>query len=130
MIADFQLLFMEEYRALLDECSKKEKGNHYFRMNREKQYGGFAAGGEGIFYVDSVRRQNRDFHLPHRGIQEMRLQFLKEHAIRYDEILFHMPVGERIIVNDRKPFGLKTAVAVNVYRSDFKHPAIRRDKEL
>ena len=60
--------------------------------------------------------------------QEATLQFLKENSIRYDEILFNMPMGERIVVNDRKPSGLDMAVAMNIDRDKFVLPQIRREK--
>lgn len=40
-------------------------------------------------------------------------RFLAERRIRYDHIIFDAPFGERIVVNDAKPSGLTTAVAVN-----------------
>lgn len=48
--------------------------------------------------------------------KEMTLEFLIENGIRYDQIIFNMPMGERIVVNDRKPSGIDMAVAVNVDR--------------
>lgn len=62
------------------------------------------------------------------GYKEMTLQFLRENAIRYDKILFDMPMGERIVINDRKPSGIDMAVALNVDRNDFKIPQIIREK--
>ena len=47
-------------------------------------------------------------------------KFLKENNLRYDYLLTNMPMGERILVNDRKPSGLDMAFAVNK----------DRDKEL
>lgn len=44
-------------------------------------------------------------------------KFLKEQGIRYDYLLTDMPVGERILVNDEKPSGLKTAYSVNLQRN-------------
>lgn len=44
--------------------------------------------------------------------------FLKENNIRYDEIIYDMPFGERILVNDKKPSGLNTAYAVNKGRDE------------
>ncbi len=43
--------------------------------------------------------------------------FLKEHNIRYNEILFGMPMGERILINDDKPSGLKCAYAITPQRN-------------
>lgn len=60
--------------------------------------------------------------------REMTLEFLKKNAIRYDEILFDMPMGERIIVNDRKPSGLDMAVALNIDRDQFVLPQVLREK--
>lgn len=42
--------------------------------------------------------------------------FLNDNGIRFDKILYEMPVGERILVNDKKPSGLITAYAVNKER--------------
>lgn len=39
--------------------------------------------------------------------------FLNDNGIRFDKILYGMPMGERILVNDKKPSGLITAYAVN-----------------
>lgn len=44
--------------------------------------------------------------------------FLKNNNIRYDYILSDMPVGERILINDKKPSGLSTAYAVNKERDE------------
>ena len=60
--------------------------------------------------------------------KQMTLDFLKEQGIRYDEILFNMPMGERIIVNDRKPSGLDMSVALNIDRDKFELPEIIREK--
>lgn len=45
-------------------------------------------------------------------------KFLKENNIRYDYLLTDMPMGERILVNDRKPSGLDMAFAVNKNRDE------------
>lgn len=45
-------------------------------------------------------------------------EFLRVNNIRYDYILANIPVGERILVNDRKPSGLDTAFAINKNRDD------------
>lgn len=39
-------------------------------------------------------------------------KFLSENNIRYNHIIFDAPVGERILINDNKPSGLKTAYAI------------------
>lgn len=60
--------------------------------------------------------------------REETLRFLKKNGIKYDEILFGMPMGERILVNDRKPSGLDMAVVVNLDRDVFDVPEIVREK--
>lgn len=57
----------------------------------------------------------------------MTVRFLEENGIRYDGILFGMPMGERILVNDRKPSGLDMAVAVNLDRDTFRMPRVARE---
>ena len=58
--------------------------------------------------------------------KEMTLEFLGKNGIRFDQILFNMPMGERIVVNDRKPSGIDMAVAVNVDRDKQVLPQINR----
>jgi len=51
-----------------------------------------------------------------KGQKDEALRFFRRHGLRVDEILFGLPTGERVILNDCKPGGLLTAVAVNVGR--------------
>jgi len=44
------------------------------------------------------------------------LDFLRNNGIRYDKVIFGLPKGERILINDIKPSGLETALAINVMR--------------
>lgn len=60
--------------------------------------------------------------------RQMTLDFLKENDIRYDEIMFNMPMGERIIVNDRKPSGIDMSIAINIDRDEAVFPAIIRER--
>ena len=60
--------------------------------------------------------------------REQTIRFLEENGIRYDEILFHMPMGERIVVNDRNPSGIDMAVAINCDRARFEMPKIVRER--
>lgn len=81
-------------------------------------------------YLDTLPAEDKIIILTSRmeEYKEQTLKFLKLHSVRYDEILFCMPMGERIVVNDRKPSGLNMAVAVNIDRDDFRIPSIRREK--
>lgn len=44
--------------------------------------------------------------------------FLAKHDVRYNEILFGIPQGERILLNDDKPSGLCCAYAINPKRDE------------
>jgi hypothetical protein len=48
--------------------------------------------------------------------KEITEKFLKETNIRFDYIIYDLPIGERILFNDKKPSGLKTAYAYNLDR--------------
>ena len=80
-------------------------------------------------YLDAIPKEDFILILTSRlnEYKEMTLDFLKEKEIRYDQILFEMPMGERIVVNDRKPSGLDMSVAVNVDRDVFDAPEIIRE---
>ncbi|MBA7518379.1 hypothetical protein ES705_10449 [subsurface metagenome] len=55
---------------------------------------------------------------------------LKESGIRYDVLIMDLPVGERILINDQKLSGLKTAFSVNLRRNEgLKHVDIVIDME-
>lgn len=45
-------------------------------------------------------------------------KFLKENGLRFNHIIFDAPFGERILINDDKPGGLKCACAVNKKRNE------------
>jgi hypothetical protein len=44
------------------------------------------------------------------------LEVFKRFGLRFDLALFDLPVGERILINDAKPRGLATAIAINLPR--------------
>lgn len=50
--------------------------------------------------------------------REQTEKFLKANNIRYNELLFEMPMGERILFNDNKPSGLKCAYAISPNRNE------------
>lgn len=56
--------------------------------------------------------------------------FLSENDVRYHQIIFGAPYGERILVNDRKPSGLKMAIAVNPNRDQFMETMLEVDEML
>ncbi len=57
-------------------------------------------------------------------------EFLKKSGIRYDEIIYELPYGERILINDRKPSGLKTSIAINTERDHFMEQIFKVDDSL
>ena len=57
-------------------------------------------------------------------------EFLAKNNIRYDFLLTDMPMGERILVNDRKPSGLDMSFAINKNRDDVFNVAYKINEEL
>jgi hypothetical protein len=57
-------------------------------------------------------------------------RFLADRRIRYDHIIFDAPFGERIVVNDAKPSGLITALALNGTRDEAPSLRVRVDESL
>ena len=49
--------------------------------------------------------------------KEKTVKFLNDNGIRFNEILFEMPMGERILINDDKPSGLRCAYAITTTRN-------------
>lgn len=62
--------------------------------------------------------------------KELTLKFLEENSIRYDDIIWNAPYGERILVNDKKPSGLRTAIAINPPRDQFMEEIFEVDPQL
>lgn len=81
-------------------------------------------------YLDGLPQDDKVVILTSRpeDYREETLAFLRSHGIRFDQILFGMPMGERILVNDRKPSGLDMAVAWNLDRDQFSLPQVEREK--
>lgn len=62
--------------------------------------------------------------------KEQTIKFLIENKIRYNHIIFDMPHGERILINDRKPSGLNTAYSFNQDRDYFQPLQYEVDEKL
>jgi hypothetical protein len=45
------------------------------------------------------------------------INFLNENGVRFNHIIFGLPSGPRILINDNKPDGTKTAFAINIERN-------------
>lgn len=50
--------------------------------------------------------------------KEETIKFLNDNEIRYNHIIFGLPTGPRILINDTKPDGTKTAYSINVIRNN------------
>ncbi|MCI9591785.1 MAG: hypothetical protein HFG42_14820 [Lachnospiraceae bacterium] len=81
-------------------------------------------------YLDTLPKEDKIIFITSRTeeYKEKTLEFLNSSGIRMDWILFGMPMGERIVVNDRKPSGLDMAVAINLERDHFAVPQVVREK--
>lgn len=79
-------------------------------------------------YLDTIPIEDYILILTSRtdDCKSMTLDFLKESGIRFNDIIFNLPMGERIVVNDRKPSGLDMAIAVNIDRDNLSFPKVER----
>lgn len=65
-----------------------------------------------------------------KAAREKTEKFLKDWNVKYDKIIFDVPMGERVLVNDTKPSGLKCAYAVNPVRNEGPNLEIIIDSNL
>ena len=83
-------------------------------------------------YLRQIPKQDMIVFLTSRTEKEKELteSFLAKYIVRYDAIVYGAGYGERILVNDCKPSGLKTAVAVNTQRDRFMEDEFEIDETL
>lgn len=62
--------------------------------------------------------------------KEITEQFLQDNNIRYNHIIYEAPYGERILINDNKPSGLKMAYAIDTDRDNIKSIRIKENPDL
>lgn len=62
--------------------------------------------------------------------REITEKFLAENNIRYDAIIYNAPYGERILLNDNKPQGLITALAVERRRDIWDNLVVIEDENI
>lgn len=81
-------------------------------------------------YLDGLPQEDKVVILTARTeeYREQTLHFLLSRNVRFDQVLFNMPMGERILVNDRKSSGLDMAIAFNLERDHFVLPPIMRER--
>lgn len=83
-------------------------------------------------FLMSIPKEDKIIFLTSRteAEKELTLRFLEDNAIRYDDIIWNAPYGERILVNDQKPSGLCTAIAVSPPRDQFMEEIFEVDPKL
>ena len=83
-------------------------------------------------FLDSLPKDDVLIFMTSRTENEKHLTetFLKNNQINYDHILYNIPYGERILINDQKPSGLCTAIAISGERNNFEERKIRIDSNL
>lgn len=102
------------------------------------KHNGYKIDGEDSFlpgakdFLESIPDGDMVVFLTSRNAQyrDMTEQFLKKHHVRYDSILFNVPFGERILVNDNKPTGLLMAHSVCLDRDRGIDMDIQLDEQL
>lgn len=57
-------------------------------------------------------------------------KFLEECHIRFDQIIYNAPYGERILINDRKPSGLSMSIGINTNRDEACNMVFEVDENL
>lgn len=72
-------------------------------------------------FLDTIPQEDMVIFLTSRTQDQAQAteSFLRVNGVRYDAVIYGAPYGERILVNDCKPSGLKTALAVNSRRDRF-----------
>jgi uncharacterized HAD superfamily protein len=83
-------------------------------------------------FINSLPKKDRIILMTAREeyLREKTETFLKQEEVRFDEIIFGLPTGERILINDIKPMGLETAKAINIERNIGIKIKINTDKNL
>ena len=91
------------------------------------KHNGYKTDGEDTFlkgakkFLDSISEDDMVIFLTSRKreYKDLTESFLRKNNIKYNYIIYDVPYGERILVNDKKPSGLKMSVAVNSQRDKF-----------
>lgn len=83
-------------------------------------------------FFDNIKEEDMIILITARKLEEKDKteKFLRDNNIRYNYIIFDAPKGERIVVNDEKPNGLKTAIAISTQRDCFLDVKFKENSEL
>lgn len=102
------------------------------------KHNGYKIDGEDSFlpgakgFLDGIPKEDMVVFITSRTdeYREKTIEFLKRNSIRFDHIIFNAPYGERILLNDDKPSGLKMGMALNLKRDTFPEMNVTIDEEL
>ena len=88
------------------------------------EHNGYKTGGDRLLpgvkeFFDSIPAEDFILLLTAREAEarEQTIEFLNREGIRFDAIMFEMPVGERILINDDKPSGLPMSFSLRRVRN-------------
>ena len=89
------------------------------------KHNGYKINGEDLFlpgakdFLSGIPEKDMIIFITSRtdSYRELTEDFLRKNNIRYDYIIFNAPYGERILINDKKPSGLKMSYALNIERN-------------
>jgi hypothetical protein len=85
-----------------------------------------------LVFLNSIPKNDKIIFLTSRTTKykAITINFLQENNIHYFDIIFNLPFGERILVNDKKKSGLLTAYAINLSRDVFSGISIIINQKL
>lgn len=83
-------------------------------------------------FFESIPKQDRIIFLTSRKekYREETERFLANNGIKFDLIIYGLPYGERIVINDNKPSGLEMSIAVCLERDEGLNANIEIDGSL
>lgn len=83
-------------------------------------------------FLESIPEQDMIIFLTSRKkeIAKQTERFLQDSHVRWNHIIYEAPYGERILINDDKPSGLKMAYAIECQRNDKKTIEVTINKGL
>ena len=88
------------------------------------EHNGYKTGGDRLLpgvkeFFDSIPAEDFILLLTARDteVRGQTIEFLNREGIRFDKIIFDVPVGERILINDDKPSGLPMSFSLRRVRN-------------
>lgn len=102
------------------------------------KHNGYIIDGEDSFlpgakeFLDKIPKGDMIIFLTSRmeNVKALTENFLNDNGVRYSQVIYGVPYGERILMNDRKPSGLETAIAISGDRDVFEGREIMIDDNL